>query len=135
MLSGSAQSASSCTASTCSTKPSVPHILTSPSPHQRSEYFSYLDGDRELPTLVGTGAEDYAGTSWGIRNESAILYQGVPFADNDNMRFCFYRYHIPDPVYFRRDIRMTAQQIGLIEKDDPLVHERNSDLPSRARVG
>ena len=80
----------------------------------------YLDGDRELPTLVGTGAEDYAGTSWGIRNESANLYQGVPFVDNDNMRFCLYRYHIPDPVYFRRDIRVTAQQIGLIEKDDPL---------------
>ena len=25
----------------------------------------YLDGDRELPTLVGTGTEDYVGTAWG----------------------------------------------------------------------
>lgn len=80
----------------------------------------YLDGDRELPTLVGTGAEDYAGTSWGIRSASANLYQGVPLVDNDNMRFCLYRYHIPDPVYFRRDIRVTVQQIGMVDEDDPL---------------
>jgi D-arabinan exo alpha-(1,3)/(1,5)-arabinofuranosidase (non-reducing end) len=31
-----------------------------------------------------------------------------------------YRYHIPDPVYFRNDIRVTIQQIGLIQADDPL---------------
>jgi hypothetical protein len=80
----------------------------------------YLDGDSKFATLVGTGAEDYAGTSWGIRHESANLYQGVPLVDNNNMRFCFYRYHIPDPVYFRRNIRVTIQQIGLIAKDDPL---------------
>jgi hypothetical protein len=36
------------------------------------------------------------------------------------MWFCLYRYHIPDPVYFRRDIRVTVQQVGLIDKDDPL---------------
>ena len=28
------------------------------------------------------------------------------------MAFCFYRYHVPDPVFFRRDIRVTMQQIG-----------------------
>jgi hypothetical protein len=80
----------------------------------------YLEGDREFPTLVGTGAEDYAGTSWGIRSASANLYHGVSFVDNDNMRFCLYRYHIPDPVNFRRDIRVTVQQIGMVEEDDPL---------------
>lgn len=30
------------------------------------------------------------------------------------MRWCFYRYHIPDPVYFQRDIRVTIQQIGYL---------------------
>ena len=25
----------------------------------------YLDGDRENPTLVGTGTEDYIGSGWG----------------------------------------------------------------------
>ncbi len=28
------------------------------------------------------------------------------------MRYCFYRYHVPDPVYFNTDIRMTIHQIG-----------------------
>ena len=73
----------------------------------------YLDGDREFPTISGTGAEDYIGTAWG-QGQYANLYQGSPVADERNMRWCFYRYHIPDPVYFYRDIRVTIQQIGYL---------------------
>lgn len=72
----------------------------------------YLDGDRKWPTLAGTGTEDYVATAWGIQNEYANLYQGAPFVDADKMRACFYRYHIPDPVYFNSEIRVTLQQIG-----------------------
>ena len=72
----------------------------------------YLDGDRKWPTLAGTGTEDYVATAWGIQNEYADLYQGSPFVAADKMRACFYRYHIPDPVYFKSDIRVTLQQIG-----------------------
>lgn len=36
------------------------------------------------------------------------------------MRYCFYRYHIPDPVYFKRDIRVMVQQIGLVLDKNPL---------------
>ncbi|HJU55067.1 MAG TPA: glycoside hydrolase family 172 protein, partial [Pyrinomonadaceae bacterium] len=73
----------------------------------------YLDGDREFPTLSGTGAEDYIGTAWG-QGQFAHWYQGSPVADEKNMRWCFYRYHIPDPVYFHKDIRVTIQQIGYL---------------------
>src|SRR3712207_5588913 len=73
----------------------------------------YLDGDRELPTLVGTGTEDYTGTAWG-QGQYANLYQGSPVADERAMRWCFYRYHVPDPVYFQRDVRVTMQQIGYL---------------------
>jgi hypothetical protein len=73
----------------------------------------YLDGDRELPTLVGTGTEDYIGTAWG-QGQFANLYQGSPVADERAMRWCFYRYHVPDPVYFQRDVRVTMQQIGYL---------------------
>jgi hypothetical protein len=89
----------------------------------RQEYFNtwwgegeikiYLDGDRELPTLVGTGTEDYIGTAWG-QGQFANLYAGSPVADERAMRWCFYRYHVPDPVYFRRDVRVTMQQIGYL---------------------
>lgn len=73
----------------------------------------YLDGDSLLPTLAGTGAEDYVGTAWG-QGQYANLYQGSPIADERTMQWTFYRYHIPDPVYFRRDIRVTMQQIGYL---------------------
>jgi len=73
----------------------------------------YLDGDRELPTLAGTGAEDYVGTAWG-QGEYAHLYQGSPVADERAMQWAFYRYHVPDPVWFRQDVRVTIQQIGYL---------------------
>ncbi|HLK16734.1 MAG TPA: glycoside hydrolase family 172 protein [Fimbriimonadaceae bacterium] len=71
----------------------------------------YLDGDREQPTLCGTGTEDYVGTGWGL-GEYAHRFQGCPLADRDRSLYAFYRYHIPDPVYFHRDIRVTCQQMG-----------------------
>jgi hypothetical protein len=73
----------------------------------------YLDGDRELPTLAGTGTEDYIGTAWG-QGQFANLYAGSPVADERAMRWCFYRYHVPDPVYFQTDVRVTMQQIGYL---------------------
>jgi len=71
----------------------------------------YLDGDREYPTLCGTGTEDYIGTGWG-QGAYAHRYQGCHLADEENFQFAFYRYHVPDPVYFQQDIRVTMQQIG-----------------------
>jgi hypothetical protein len=73
----------------------------------------YLDGDRQFPTLAGTGTEDYVGTAWG-QGAFAHNYQGSPIADEKNLRWCFYRYHIPDPIYFYKDIRVTVQQIGYL---------------------
>lgn len=73
----------------------------------------FLNGDRELPTLAGTGAEDYIGTAWG-QGQFADLYQGSPVADEKAMQWAFYRYHVPDPIWFQRDIRVTIQQIGYL---------------------
>jgi hypothetical protein len=74
----------------------------------------YLDGDRDLPTLCGTGTEDYIGTAFG-QGKFDHLYQGCPLADDKNMQFSFYRMHVPDPVYFSKDIRVTLQQMGIWE--------------------
>lgn len=71
----------------------------------------YLDGDGEFPTLAGTGTEDYIGTGWG-QGQYAQRYQGCHQADHAAMRYAFYRFHAPDPVYFAEDIRVTIQQIG-----------------------
>jgi len=71
----------------------------------------YLDGDGDLPTLVGTGTEDYIGTGWG-QGAYAHRFQGCLVADTDRDEWAFYRYHVPDPVYFGSDCRVTIQQIG-----------------------
>ena len=71
----------------------------------------YIDGDSAFPTLCGTGIEDYIGTAWG-QGEYSHRYQGCPIADADNSSWSMYRFHVPDPIYFYKDIRVTLQQIG-----------------------
>jgi hypothetical protein len=72
-----------------------------------------LDGDRsDRPTLVGTGTEDYIGTAWG---QGAYInrYQGAPIATWEGEgRWTFYRFHVPDPIFFSRDIEVSLQTIG-----------------------
>ncbi|MFM1921836.1 MAG: hypothetical protein RLZZ303_3470 [Candidatus Hydrogenedentota bacterium] len=71
----------------------------------------YLDGDTDYPTLCGSGTEDYVGTAYG-QGEYHNRYQGSLLIDNANRRWTFYRLHVPDPVYFRSDARVTIQQMG-----------------------
>jgi hypothetical protein len=77
-----------------------------------------LDGDRsDTPTLVGTGTEDYIGTAWG---QGAYInrFQGAPIASWDaEGRWTFYRFHIPDPIFFSRDIEVSLQMIGGARKN------------------
>jgi len=73
----------------------------------------FLDGDKEFPTICGTGTEDYIGQSWGLQSV-AYLFGGTSLmADKLNT---FYRWHIKDPIYWKKDIRITIQQIGWSQK-------------------
>jgi hypothetical protein len=71
----------------------------------------YVDGDSLYPSINGTGTEDYIGTGWGL-GAYAHSYQGCPLADEKAKQYAFYRYHIPDQIYFHRDFRAAIQQIG-----------------------
>ena len=71
----------------------------------------FLDGDSKFPTLIGTGLEDYIGTAWGL-GKYVNLYQGCLVCSNEAQYYSFYRYHIPDPVYFDEDCKVTIQQMG-----------------------
>ena len=71
----------------------------------------YLEDDAAFPTLVGTGTEDYIGTAWG-QGQYAHRYQGCPLADEKNRQWSFYRFHVPDPIFFQTGCRVTFQQIG-----------------------
>jgi len=71
----------------------------------------FLDGDGKYPTLVGTGTEDYPGSGYGLGLYSH-LYQGCTVSDYTNGLHAFYRYHLPDPVYFEKDCLVTILPIG-----------------------
>jgi hypothetical protein len=84
----------------------------------------YLNGDTDYATLVGTGTEDYIGTAWG-QGQYYNRFQGCPIADTENLQWTFYRYHIPDPIYFKTDCRVTIQQIGGNEKSQVLELQKS----------
>jgi hypothetical protein len=77
-----------------------------------------LDGDSSnAPTLVGTGTEDYIGTAWG-QGAYVNRFQGAPIATwEGDGRWTFYRFHIPDPIFFERDIEVSLQQMGGARKN------------------
>ncbi|MEN8254565.1 MAG: glycoside hydrolase family 172 protein [Verrucomicrobiota bacterium] len=71
----------------------------------------FLDGDSEFPSLCGTGTEDYIGTGWG-QGFFINQYTGSHLADDAKGLNGFYRFHIPDPVQFQQDCKVTIQQLG-----------------------
>lgn len=85
----------------------------------------FMDGDREFPTICGTGTEDYFCGSYNFENaqtkqyeEFCTPYAGMPFVNrpdgvyNSQMRFGLYRWHITDPIRFEENLRVTIQALG-----------------------
>ncbi len=81
----------------------------------------YLDGDKEYPTICGTGTEDYVGGAWCFAEtgEDAHSYTtpflGLPLVYRENGQppmYGMYRWHIPDPICFDQDLRATVQALG-----------------------
>ena len=71
----------------------------------------YIDNDKELPTINGTGTEDYIGTAWGM-GQFTGLYQGCTVANDSTKQYAFYRFHVPDVIGFNKNFRASIQQIG-----------------------
>jgi hypothetical protein len=94
----------------------------------------YLDGDAPLPTLVGTGTEDLVGSGWGL-GKFDHLYQGCTLSEKEDGAWGFYRYHVPDPIYFTRSIRVTLQQMagGTVAQLRSLDASRQPELVSTHR--
>jgi D-arabinan exo alpha-(1,3)/(1,5)-arabinofuranosidase (non-reducing end) len=79
----------------------------------------YRDGDREYPTICGTGLEDYVGSAWGM-GPHAAPYGGAPLVlaapgsppDAQPDFVGFYRWHLHDPIMFTDELTVSIQQIG-----------------------
>ena len=87
------------------------------------EFKAYLDGDTDYPTLCGTGLEDYVSTGWGL-GEYITQYNGC-LKQDEGKQASFYRFHIPDPIYFDEDCRVTIQQLGGASKQCLIEMEQN----------
>ena len=97
----------------------------------------YLDGDEEFPTICGTGTEDYAGGAWAFQDrlssdtEPHVITFNAPFSgyaqyvtrDDSHLSVYatpmapvhgLYRWHLPDPIHFAENLRVTTQQIAQV---------------------
>ncbi|MBE7044143.1 MAG: DUF2961 domain-containing protein [Ruminococcaceae bacterium] len=82
----------------------------------------FMDGDKEFPTICGTGTEDYFCGAWnfdigGAYGSFSSPYSGFFHHPTDQLyqsqcRFSMYRWHITDPVRFEEDLKVTIQAIG-----------------------
>ena len=85
----------------------------------------YLDGDKDFPTINGTGTEDYFCGSHNFENPNTHQYQEftTPYSGMHQVikpdglyqaqqRFGMYRWHISDPIRFEKDLRVTIQALG-----------------------
>lgn len=83
----------------------------------------YMDGDKEFPTICGTGTEDYFCGSYGFTVNGKYKpfttpHTGMPqviLPDGQwqsQTRLALYRWHIMDPVRFEQDLRVTIQALG-----------------------
>jgi hypothetical protein len=91
----------------------------------------FMDGDGEFPTICGTGTEDYFCGSYNFDvgkepadkgkpgyREFTTPYTGMhqvirPDGVYDSQqRFGLYRWHIMDPIRFKKDLKVTIQALG-----------------------
>ena len=106
---------------------------TSPGWYGEGDDFFFIDGEKE-PSLRGTGTEDYFCDAWGFRQQDGPFY-GTPLWEaagntgNTGDRGSAYRFHIPDPIVFKKQLRAEIEHKGsqvfpdgtvegFIERDD-----------------
>ncbi len=101
----------------------------------------FLDGDQTFPTICGTGTEDYFCGSYnfdigGQYQEFCTPYCGLAKIIrpdglyNAVQRFSLYRWHLCDPIYFEKDLRVTLQALGW--RDDGRYLPLQDDISSVA---
>jgi D-arabinan exo alpha-(1,3)/(1,5)-arabinofuranosidase (non-reducing end) len=93
--------------------------------------FFYVDG-KTVPDLQGTGTEDYFNDAWSLRVADGP-YAGVTVADGTGLgaRMTAYRWHVPDPIPFVRDLRFDIEHAGWTFDDHGAVRsafEEREDL-------
>lgn len=101
----------------------------------------YIDGDREFPSICGTGTEDYFCGAYNFDVNKHYVEFSSPYSgmykvgETDNLYrsqryFNLYRWHITDPIYFEQDLKVTIQALGW--RYDGRYHPLQDDISSVA---
>lgn len=83
----------------------------------------FIDGDKKYPTICSTGLEDYFCGSYNFDRGGRFIEFCTPYAGlpqvirpdgtyRSQERFGLYRWHIMDPVRFKKDLKVTIQDLG-----------------------
>src|SRR5205814_1317707 len=76
----------------------------------------FIDGDKDFPTICGTGTEDYFGGAWcfsdRVFSTPFLGYTLCRREPKEVPRHAMYRWHIPDPIRFKKDLSVTIQALG-----------------------
>lgn len=95
--------------------------------------FFYIDGET-VPSLQGTGSEDYFNDAWGFRTRTGPWF-GQPRWQGDaagDSGVC-YRWHLPDPVFFSESLLVAIEHKGnRVVAEDGFYLERPDFLSSVA---
>ena len=78
----------------------------------------FVDGETKA-SLQGTGTEDFFNDAWGFR-EATGPYYGITVADGQGVgaRSSAYRWQIPDPVPFKKSLRLEIEHKGWTFNDE-----------------
>jgi hypothetical protein len=74
--------------------------------------FFYIDGEK-VPSLQGTGSEDYFNDAWGFRPRTGPWF-GPPRWQGDSAgdSGVAYRWHLLDPVHFSKSLKVAIEHKG-----------------------
>lgn len=70
----------------------------------------FIDDSVE-PVLNGTGTEDYVNMAWCPQQEYHAPFHGLILGGEENWKgnITYYRYHIQDPISFKKNIKVTIE--------------------------
>ncbi len=71
--------------------------------HMEGDDRFYVDGER-VPSLHGTGTEDFFNFAWGLSHTGSWPLHGITQQGTGPVA---YRFHLPAGVPFRRSLRIT----------------------------
>jgi len=108
----------------------------------------FMDGDKEFPTIAGTGTEDYFCGSYCFRvpnpgsqdwTKGPVATYSTPYTGLNQIvyppgkadvevadaKYGMYRWHLTDPIRFEKDLKVTIQDLGWKENEIYLALQDN----------